>query len=764
MKEQLTSKKLIKNIKAKAIPVLPEESKLSSTDPKIVLPLFFKAVVNHSADLIYFVDADASILFVNEAVCHFLGYSMEELLSMKLHDIDVVYDDVNWQKSLKNLRKLGSYRLETMHRTKGGNVFPMELTVNYLMQNGKEFCLCVARDISERKKVEQALKDSEERYRKLIQSAGAGVATIDMSGNLDFVNDTICQITGYSREEIIGKSFSYFLHKDDVEKMADIFSQALMGLVAKPSLEFRILHKNGEIAWCSTTPTNLSYDSKVVGFSAIIHDITERKRLEEALKASEKKYRTVVEDQMELICRFLPDGTITFVNNAFCQFYNKSSDELVGSSYISLLSEPQYPALTAAIEELVAYPGDVIYDIQPFSKGGDTKWLERTMRALADDKGQVKKFQIVLRDITDRKMAEQALRESEEQSRLVFNSMLDGFVIFETIYDENDEVADARFLEVNPAFEKIVGLKANDVIGKTMWEVVPSMRLSSAEIWKGIVKERKAVHYEDYYLRSFDRYFRITGFCPKRDRYAIMFSDVTERKKMTERLISADRLSSLGEMAAGLAHEINNPLTGVIGLSQLVVERDDLPEVVRDDVRNICREANRAASIVKDFLTFARGHKPQKESADINAILESVLKLRNTHMRNSNIEVITDFAVDLPALVVDISQIRQVFLNIMLNAEYFMYEMNKKGKLIITTENLGNIVKIILQDDGPGIAPETLSRIFDPFFTTKDIGRGTGLGLSISYGIIEEHGGHVYAESKYGSGASFIIELPVVAP
>ncbi|MDD5311966.1 MAG: PAS domain S-box protein [Dehalococcoidia bacterium] len=761
MKEQFTSKKRIKNARSKDIPILPDDSKLSTADPKIILPLFFKAVVNHSADLIYLVDADASILFVNEAVCKLLGYSREELHSMKLLDIDVLDDEGAWDKGFKNLRKQGSCKFETMHRASDGSVVPLEITANYLMQNGKEYCLGIGRDITERRKTERALKENEAKYRSLIDHAGAGVITINMGGYINFVNDTICQMLGYSRDELMDKQFADYIYKDDVGPIIEIFSEAVNGRRIKPTLEFRVIHKSGNIVWCYTKPTDLVYEDTAIGFSAIIHDITERKRLEEALKASEKRYKAVVEDQMELICRFLPDGTITFVNNAFCQFYDKSSDELIGRSYISLLSEPQYPAFTAAIEELVAFPGDVIYDIQPFNKGGETKWLERTMRALADENGQVKKFQVVLRDITDRRRAEQALRESEEQARLVFNSMLDGFVIFETVYDDSDDVTDARFLEVNPAFEKIVGLKANDVIGKTMWEVFPTMRLSTVDIWKKMLRERKAIHYEEYYLRTMDKYFRITGFCPKRGRYAIMFSDVTERKKVTERLISADRLSSLGEMAAGLAHEINNPLTGVIGLSQLIAERDDLPGVVREDVRNICREANRAAGIVKDFLTFARGHKPQKENADINALLESVIKLRSTHMKNSNIEVITDFAADLPALVVDISQIRQVFLNIILNAEYFMYEEHKKGKLNITTSNLNSTIHIVFKDDGPGIAPEAVTRIFDPFFTTKDIGRGTGLGLSISYGIIQEHGGHIYAESKYGHGASFIIELPV---
>jgi signal transduction histidine kinase len=214
-------------------------------------------------------------------------------------------------------------------------------------------------------------------------------------------------------------------------------------------------------------------------------------------------------------------------------------------------------------------------------------------------------------------------------------------------------------------------------------------------------------------------------------------------------------------MAAGLAHEINNPLTGVMGLAHLLMEKQDVPDTVKDDAGTIYKEANRAAGILKDFLIFARGNKPDKQPADINSIIESVLKLRRTYMRKSNIEVITSLAEDLPELLVDISQIQQVFLNIVLNAEYFMYEAHKKGLLNITSSGAGNAVQVIFADDGPGISSENVSHIFDPFFTTKEMGRGTGLGLSISYGVIREHNGNIYADSKPGLGATFTVELPI---
>jgi signal transduction histidine kinase len=230
---------------------------------------------------------------------------------------------------------------------------------------------------------------------------------------------------------------------------------------------------------------------------------------------------------------------------------------------------------------------------------------------------------------------------------------------------------------------------------------------------------------------------------------------------MTERLVSADRLASLGEMAAGLAHEVNNPLTAVMGFSYLLMQNPDTPVDVRNDVEAINREGKRAAEIIRNFLTFARGQKPEKQAIYINDILEEVLKLRHNQMEKENIQVNFSLWEDLPAIQGDISQLQQVFLNIILNAEYFMYRTNRRGTLTVNTKLTDGKVIVIIRDDGPGIAPEAIGRIFDPFYTTKDVGEGTGLGLSICHGIVMEHGGTILAESEPGQGATLTVELPV---
>jgi signal transduction histidine kinase len=235
--------------------------------------------------------------------------------------------------------------------------------------------------------------------------------------------------------------------------------------------------------------------------------------------------------------------------------------------------------------------------------------------------------------------------------------------------------------------------------------------------------------------------------------------DITERKKAEEQMIVTGRLASIGELTSGVAHEINNPLTSVIGFSELLLERP-LPDDIKEDLTTIRDEAQRASRVVKNLLTFAREHPVSKEPVDVNSIIEKVLELRAYEQKANNIRVVLRLAPDLPKINADYYQLQQVFFNLIVNAEYFMSEAHNKGTLTITTEDLDDAVGISFADDGPGISVESLRHLFNPFFTTKPVGKGTGLGLSICHGIITDHNGKIYAESTYGKGATFIVEIP----
>jgi signal transduction histidine kinase/CheY-like chemotaxis protein len=235
-----------------------------------------------------------------------------------------------------------------------------------------------------------------------------------------------------------------------------------------------------------------------------------------------------------------------------------------------------------------------------------------------------------------------------------------------------------------------------------------------------------------------------------------------ERKQLEQKAQFASRLASVGELASGVAHEINNPLTGVIGYAHLLLARKDISRDVRRDLEIINEGAQRVAGIVKKLLAFARQTKPEQRYVNINELIHNTLDLRAYELAASNIKVALQLTRDLPMTIADPGQLQQVFLNLIINAETEMKIAHDKGKLSIKTEKINSILRITFKDTGPGIAKESLETIFDPFFTTREVGQGTGLGLSVCHGIVTEHNGKIWAESEPGKGATFIIELPLV--
>lgn len=234
-----------------------------------------------------------------------------------------------------------------------------------------------------------------------------------------------------------------------------------------------------------------------------------------------------------------------------------------------------------------------------------------------------------------------------------------------------------------------------------------------------------------------------------------------ETLKTTQaQLIQSEKLSGIGEFVAGVAHELNNPLTSVMGFSELLAQANTNPQQKRH-LEMIHKSAQRCQKIVQALLSFARHHKPERKAVCVNGLIEAALEILNYQLRTSNIEVTTQLDPQLPQAMVDPHQVQQVFLNLINNARQAIEAHEPKGWIKIFTTVRGDSVRITLQDSGPGIPPESLSKIFDPFFTTKEVGKGTGLGLSLCYGIIKEHGGTITPRSRPGEGATFIIELPI---
>ena len=233
-----------------------------------------------------------------------------------------------------------------------------------------------------------------------------------------------------------------------------------------------------------------------------------------------------------------------------------------------------------------------------------------------------------------------------------------------------------------------------------------------------------------------------------------------ELRATQRQLVQSEKLAAVGTLIAGVAHEINNPLSNILGRVQLL-QQTISGDAAQRGLQMVRDECERALRIVRNLLSFTREHKPETTLVSVNDTLDEVLELRAYELKVSNIELRKDFQAGLPEISADPHQLQQVFLNLVINAEQAMTAAHGRGVLSIRTQRVGEVVRIVVADDGLGIPDELVSKIFDPFFTTKEVGEGTGLGLSVCYGIVKEHGGELHVESEEGKSTTFTVELPL---
>src|SRR6266705_5177632 len=262
------------------------------------------------------------------------------------------------------------------------------------------------------------------------------------------------------------------------------------------------------------------------------------------------------------------------------------------------------------------------------------------------------------------------------------------------------------------------------------------------------------------------RTISITYSTPQKDEEVLcLIRDVTDQKMLQEQLIQSEKMSAIGQLVSGVAHELNNPLAGISAFAQLLLAEKRFPPDQRTAAETIYSEARRASRIVQNLLTFARQHKAEKVLTAINQVLDDTLELRAYELRVRGIDVRREYDESLPDTMADAHQLQQVFLNLITNAEQAMEQRDgHHHRLTVSTRRNADAIRIEVEDTGAGIPANLLERIFNPFFTTKPTGSGTGLGLSISLGIVREHGGRIWAENAPQGGARFVIELPLVSP
>jgi two-component system NtrC family sensor kinase len=319
-----------------------------------------------------------------------------------------------------------------------------------------------------------------------------------------------------------------------------------------------------------------------------------------------------------------------------------------------------------------------------------------------------------------------------------------------------------RIRRANRAFAALIDVPAASIVGRPWIELLPpgwAEGISTALALAAISPDAS----REVHLRASDRSFSVTAFPLGRDPrgpVVVLFEDQTDRRRLQDQLIQSEKMSAIGQLIAGVAHDLNNPLTSVIGFADFLLEAGEVPPRMLEPLRVVQQEAERAASIVKNLLSFARKQEHRRRHAQIRPLLNATLGLLRNQLMAQHVEARLECDAELPDLDLDTNQIQQVFVNLINNAAQAIATTGRPGTISIHARPAIDGIAVDIVDDGPGMTPDLAAKVFEPFFTTKPEGAGTGLGLSISQGIVKEHGGRITLTTAPGEGATFTVELP----
>ena len=493
-------------------------------------------------------------------------------------------------------------------------------------------------------------------------------------------------------------------------------------------------------------------NGKTVGLHGTVQDITERKQAEEEIKHAAEEWRKTFDSITDLISIHSRDRRLIRVNKAFAAAFNLTPQEIIGKHCYELVhNTDKPPAYCPHTKTLIQKVPSSTEEFEP----NLNMWLHVSTSPIFDEKGEVVATVHATRDITERKKTEEEIMLKAERHRIILKTAMDGIWRVDL---------QGRLIEVNASYCDMSGYSEQELLTMSISELeaIESADDTAAHMQKVMTegKDRFVTKHRRKNGSVLDVEISVKYQVEEGGSLVVFIHDMTEHNKLLEQLMAQDRLVSIGQLVSGIAHEINNPMTSVVGFSDLLLQRD-LPPDIKADVEIVNIEAKRTTKIVQNLLTFSRQRTEGKVLINIQESIDRVLTLRNHEQKVNNIAVNTIFVPGLPQIMANSAQLQQVFFNIIVNAEHSMLQAHNKGTLTITTEQAGETIKISIGDDGAGISQDNMKRLFTPFFTTKEVGKGTGLGLSISHGIIKDHGGRIYAESKPGEGATFIVELPI---
>jgi len=377
--------------------------------------------------------------------------------------------------------------------------------------------------------------------------------------------------------------------------------------------------------------------------------------------------------------------------------------------------------------------------------------------------------------VSAREAAAKARDESEERYRLLVSQMRQGLALHEILLDDGGRPVDYRFLETNDAFETLTGLRREEIVGKTVREILPSIEDDWIERYGRVALTGQSTHFENY-AQDLGKYYEVDAYSPKAGQFAVIMNDVTERRRLEQerqntqtRLVQQQKLEAIGTLASGVAHEINNPLFGIINYAEVIL--DDLGGENANAVylRGIVEEGTRISTIVRNLLQFSRQEQQSFSASRVEDVVDRALSLMRVVLRRDDIHLSVTLEADLPDLMCRSQQIQQVLMNFLTNARDALnarYPGSDPDKRILIgcrrfLEDDRPWIDLSVEDHGTGIPDDQKQKIFEPFYSTRPKEIGTGLGLSISDGIARDHFGRIEVESEPDRSTTFHLCLPV---
>jgi PAS domain S-box-containing protein len=597
----------------------------------------------------------------------------------------------------------------------------------------------------------EVIARSQRSFKELIDSFEDAACAVSLDGTLRTVNKSVSQLVGLPYTAIVGKKFFEFLDEPSREGVEAGLARFLDKKHWTGTVRIRLKNDSRPL-YFDCVLNAIVKSGEVVGVSVLGRDVTGQHE-------KELRFTELFETLQEGAYFSTPEGRLLDANPALVSILGYGTkDELLGLDPGKLNVDPaEAPVLGRAPDDR---GGVRAREITLRKKDGTAAVFLESSRAVWDAAGKLIRYQGTLVDVTERRKLERQLLGQEEFRRRLLESFPDLILVVDL---------EERYTFVSSRVRDLLGYQAEDLLGKKVSET-QDQSIELAALYRNVATSTRLFGSAEYSARHRDGSWRtmrasasqLFDADSKPGGVIISVRDITTEKKLEQQIVQSERLAAMGAMIGGVAHELNNPLTSILGVSELLQD-SQTTDAARKQIGILQQQARRAAEIVHNLTYFARPPAPGKTPVNLGEVVERTLNLHAYSLRKNSITVDFLHEPTLPYVQGDPHQLMQVFLNLILNAEQAIRETRERGTLRIRLGKNGESVWASFQDDGPGIPSDILASIFDPFYTTKRPGRGTGLGLSICKAVMKEHNGTIEAANAPGGGAVFTVTLRTAA-